>query len=138
LPAYQPTPKDEKLAKLAQPFLDEMELAFFVVEIGMSKSEYESLTETEKLFIKKRYEQKFINDTIWMRNAMLNAVSNALRKKNQKFRDLFPKKQHKADKEYNKNAIEVINRIEKRDGKGWVDLVYKRAGIKKPRKKESR
>lgn len=111
-----------------------MELAFFIVEIGMSVSEYRQLTEIEKMFIRKRYEQKLINDTTWMRNAMLNAVNNALRKKGKKFIDLFPKKQTKADKEYNENAIEIIQKIEERDGKSWVNLIYERAGLRKPQR----
>lgn len=109
-----------------------MELAFFIVEIGMSKSEYESLTEVEKMFIRKRYEQKLINDTTWMRNAMLNAINNALRKKNKKFIDLFPKKQVKADKEYNEKAIKNILEIEERKGKSWVDKILRANGIKRP------
>ena len=111
-----------------------MELAFFVVDIGMSKCEYESLTETEKMFIKKRHEQKFINETTWLRNAVLNAVNNALRKKGKKFIDLFPKAPKKADKEYNENAIKTILEMEEKNGKGWVALIYKRNGIKTPRK----
>lgn len=112
-----------------------MELAFFVVEIGLSVSEYRSLTDTEKMLIKKRHEQKFINDITWMRNAVLNAVNNALRKKRQRFIELFPKKQIKADKEYNENAIKIIHELEEKEGKSWVDKVYKEAGMKKPQRK---
>ena len=111
-----------------------MELAFFVVEIGMTKSEYEQLTETEKLFIRKRYEQKFINETTWMRNATLNAINNSFRKKNKKFIDLFPKKPQKADKEYNENAIKAILEIEEKNGKSWVEKIYRANGIKPPKK----
>lgn len=122
------------MQELAKPFHREMELAFFIVEIGMTKSEYEQLTETEKLFIRKRYEQKFINETTWMRNATLNAINNAFRKKNKKFIDLFPKKQKKADKEYNKNAIKTILEMEEKNGKGWVAKIYQANGIKPPKK----
>ncbi|MED3623264.1 phenylalanine racemase [Neobacillus thermocopriae] len=122
------------MQKLAEPFQDEMELAFFVVEIGMSKSEYEQLTETEKMFIRKRHEQKFINETTWMRNALLNAVNNALRKKGKKFIDLFPKAPKKADKEYNENAVKTILEMEEKNGKGWVDRIYKANGMKTPKK----
>jgi len=122
------------MQELAKPFQREMELAFFVVEIGMTKSEYEQLTETEKLFIRKRYEQKFINETTWMRNATLNAINNAFRKKNKKFIDLFPKKQKKADKEYNEKAIKTILKMEEKNGKGWVAKIYRANGIKPPKK----
>lgn len=123
-----------RIAKLAEPFQNEMELAFFVVEIGMSKKEYESLTETEKMFIRKRHEQKFINETTWLRNAVLNATVNANRGKNKKFRDLFPKKLQRVDKEYNENAVKTILKMEKENGKGWVDLIYRRNGMKPPQK----
>lgn len=129
-----PTPNDLRIAKLAEPFQHEMELAFFIVEIGMSKSEYESLTETEKMFIRKRYEQKFINDITWLRNAVLNAVNNALRKKGKKFMELFPKAPKRADKEYNENAIKTVLKLEKKNGKGWVERIY-RANEIKPLKK---
>ncbi|WP_235924911.1 phenylalanine racemase [Neobacillus sedimentimangrovi] len=122
------------MQKLAEPFQDEMELAFFVVEIGISKNEYEQLTETEKMFIRKRHEQKFINETTWMRNAVLNAVNNALRKKGKKFIDLFPKAPKKADKEYNENAVKTILEMEEKNGKDWVDRIYKANGMKTPKK----
>lgn len=123
-----------RIAKLAEPFQNEIELAFFIVDVGMSKSEYESLTETEKMFIRKRHEQKFISEKTWLRNAVLNAVNNALRKKGKKFIELFPKKQHKADKEYNKNAIKIVMEMEKTNGKSWINLIYERNGKKPPQK----
>lgn len=101
----------------------------------MSKNEYESLTETEKLFIYKEYEHKFIDETTWLRNSVLNAISNALRKKSQKFIDLFPsKKKGRADLEYNQSSLENILEIEKKKGKGWVDKIYQKLGIKTPEK----
>lgn len=88
------------------------------------------------MFIRKEHENKFIHDTTWMRNATLNAEANANRKKGRMFMDLFPKKQSKADKEYNENAVKTILEMEERNGKGWVDLVYKANGMKKPIPKE--
>lgn len=122
------------MRKLAEPFQYEKELAFFVVKIGMSRKEFDQLTETEKMFITKEYENKFIHDTTWMRNAVLNATGNANRKKSAKFQELFPKKQAKADVEYNTKAAEVIERIEKKNGKGWVERILQRNGMKPSRK----
>lgn len=62
----------------------------------------------------------------------MNAVNNALRKKNKKFQELFKKKQAKADKEYNITAINVILEMEAEKGKSWVDRIYKANGMKKP------
>lgn len=58
-----------------------MDLAFFVVEFGFTPDEYYKLTEKEKMFIKKAHENKFIHDTTWTRNAVMNAEANANRKK---------------------------------------------------------
>lgn len=129
---YEPTPDDLKYAELARDFSYEMELAFFVVEVGVSRDEFDSYTEKEKLFIRKAHESKFIKDTTWKRNASLNAQVNANRKKNKRFIELFPKKQVLVDKDYNENAIKNILDIEKNKGKSWVDKVYKANGMKKP------
>ncbi|MBM7717205.1 hypothetical protein JOC94_004230 [Bacillus thermophilus] len=89
----------------------------------------------EKAFIYKAYETKLVNEMTHIRNAVLNAVNNAFRKKNKKFIDLYKKKQAKADKEYNHNAIQVIHEIEEKEGKSWVDRIYKESGLKKPERK---
>jgi hypothetical protein len=130
---YDPTPADIRKAELAKPFKHEMDLAFFVVQIGMSPSEYYKLTEKEKMFIRKEHEHKFIYDTTWLRNAVLNAEANINRKKGKKFIDLFPKKAHKVDKEYNESAVNTILRMEKK-GKSWVDRIFKANRIKSPKK----
>lgn len=119
----------------ARSYADERDLAFFVVNFGYSKREYNELTELEKMIIRKEYETKTVNDMTHLRNAVLNAISNANRRKNKKFIDLFKKKQAKADIEYNKNAIEVILEVEEKEGKSWVDKIYRQAGQRKPQKK---
>ncbi|RST98322.1 phenylalanine racemase [Vagococcus vulneris] len=111
-----------------------MDLAFFVVNFGYTKSDYMALTETEKAFIRKEYERKTINDATYLRDAVFNAVSNAMRKKNAKFQELFKKKQAKADIEFNENAMSVVLEVEERDGKDWVKQIYKANGLMKPRR----
>lgn len=117
--------------ELAKDYSYERDLAFFVVQIGMSRKEFDLLTEKEKMFIRKEHENKFISSTTWLRNAVLNAEANVNRKKGKKFIELFPKKQ-KVDKEYNVNAIENVLEIERVKGKSWVDKVYSANGMKKP------
>lgn len=116
---------------MAKDYSYEMDLAFFVVQIGLSRTEFDLLTEKEKLFIRKEHENKFVSDTTWMRNAVLNAEANINRKKNKKFIDLFPKNQ-KADIEYNENAIQSITEMEQEKGKSWVEQIYKANGMEKP------
>ncbi|WP_249934221.1 phenylalanine racemase [Marinilactibacillus psychrotolerans] len=128
---YVPTPQDIKFEQIAKPYSDVMDMAFFVVQIGMTKKEYDQLTELEKMFLRKEYENKFVKDTTWMRNAVLNAEANANRGKNKRFQELFPKT-NKADIEYNEDAIKNITEIEKNNGKSWVDKIYKANGKNKP------
>ena len=103
-----------------------------MVNFNYSKADYDALTETEKKFIYKAYETKTISDCTHIRNAVLNATVNANRKKNKKFIELFEKKQEKVDVEFTENALEVINEVEERDGKSWVDLLYNKNGLKRP------
>lgn len=88
------------------------------------------MTELEKAFIRKEYESKVIFENTQRRDAVFNAYVNANRKKNSKFQPLYKKKQEKADVEFNKNAVKTIEEIEKRDGKSWVQKIYKAAGLK--------
>lgn len=122
---------------MARDFSYEKELAFFIVQIGMSREEFDNLTDKEKMFIKKEHENKFISDITWMRNAVLNAEANINRGKNKKFIELFPRKQV-ANKEYNENAIKNIIEMEEANGKSWVDRIYKANGMEKPISKERR
>lgn len=69
-----------------------------------------------------------------IRNAVFNAYTNANRKKNKKFQELFKPKQAKVDKEFNENAITVILEVEEKEGKSWVDRIYRESGLKKPQR----
>ncbi|WP_416149431.1 phenylalanine racemase [Salipaludibacillus sp. HK11] len=122
------------MAELAKPYHYEKELAFFVARVGMSRKEFDQLTETEKMFIRKEHENKFVEDTTWIRNAVLNGTVNANRKKNKKFVELFPKKQSRADIEYNENAMKTVLKMEKEKGKGWVDKIYQKLKMTSPKK----
>jgi len=121
----------------AESYRDEQDFAFFHVNFGTSRKEYLKFTELEKAFIRKEYEMKTVSENTHRRNAFLNAYTNANRKKNSRFVDLFKKAQEKADKEYNQNAIATITEMEKRDGKSWVDKLYRANGMKKKSKRET-
>lgn len=66
-----------------------------------------------------------------MRNAVLNAVSNALRKKNARFRELWKKIQAPVDMELAKENIRIVAEIEEKEGKGWVDKILQANGIRR-------
>lgn len=62
--------------------------SLFVVNFRMSKHDFEELTEVEKNFIMKEWENKVIFESTMLRNAVLNAEQNLNRKRNSRFIDL--------------------------------------------------
>lgn len=103
------------------------------MNFGYTKRDYLALTEVEKAFIRKEFERKTIDDSLYLRNAVLNAVSNAMRKKGSKFTELFKKKQSKADVVFNEHALDVVAEVESTEGKHWVDQIYQANNLEKPR-----
>lgn len=120
---------------MAKDYLSEIDFAFFVVNFGYTKSDYEQLTATEKLFIYKAYENKLTGDTTLVRNAVLNATVNANRKKNKKFIELFKKRCKKVDKEIVQNNVETVKKVEEKEGKTWINKLYMSNGMMKNLKK---
>ena len=112
-----------------------MDFAFFAVNFHYSRADYNALTPTEKAFIYKAWEDKTVSDSTLIRDAVLNAVSNALRKKNSRFKKLWRKLKGKSDKEKAENDIQIVNEIEKMEGKGWVDRILSANGLKRKRGK---
>lgn len=110
-----------------------MDFAFFVVNFGYTRKDYDELTDREKVFIYKAYENKTVSWSTLMRDAVLNAVSNALRKKNKRFMKLWKKRSKKADKDVIKDAMRTITDIEQNEH-GWIELIYKANGMKKGKK----
>lgn len=108
-----------------------MDFAFFAVNLHYSRADYNALTPTEKAFIYKAWEDKTVSDSTLIRDAVLNAVSNAFRKKHSPFKKLWKKLQQKADTEKAKDDIKIALEIEEKEGKGWVDRIYKAAGLKR-------
>lgn len=108
-------------------------LAFFLVNLGLSKSEYLELTPTERAFCLKAWEEKEVREHELMRNDMLNALANAFRAKGKKFVDLFPKAPQKVDREEVKRDIESALESEKNDG-DWISRIYRANGMSKPEK----
>lgn len=71
-----------------------------------------------------------------MRNAVLNAVSNALRKKNARFRELWKKVTRPIDKEQAEENVKVVQEIEEKEGKGWIDKILRANGFVRRKKVE--
>lgn len=115
---------------MAKPFQEEIDFAFFAVNFGYSKRDYLELTDTERQFIYKAYENKVVSWSTLVRDAVLNAVGNALRKKNKRFQKLWKKRAKSADRDLIIENTKTILEIEKKE-KGWIDLIYKANGIKR-------
>lgn len=128
----EPDPEYEKLAKGYQ---NEIDFAFFAVNFGYSKRDYADLTSREKAFILKAYEEKIVTDSTLLRNAVLNAVSNALRKKGRKFKDLWKKRPKHLDSEKANENLNIVLEVEKKEGKSWIDRVLKANGLKQPERR---
>ncbi|NBI08247.1 hypothetical protein D3Z33_15410 [Senegalia massiliensis] len=128
--------RDLEYEKLAKDYQKEIDFAFFVTNFNYTKEDYLDLTPKEKMFIMKAWETKLVSDSTHMRNAVLNAVNNAMRKKNKKFVDLWKKKQKKLDKELARNNLKIVQKLEKDNDKSWVEKIYKANGMKKPQRKE--
>lgn len=125
---------DPKYEQEAKDYRNAIDFAFFAVNFGYSKADYNALTPLEKAFILKAWESKLVSDTTYQRNAVLNAISNAFRKKGKKFIPLWKKKQKRINKEVAKDNLKLVENLEKQNGKAWVDLVYKANGIKKKKR----
>lgn len=92
------------------------------------------MTPREAAFIRKAWEEKLVSDNTLMRNAVLNAVSNALRKKNARFRELWKKISRPIDREAAMDNLKTVYEIEEKEGKGWIDRVLEANGFKRRKK----
>lgn len=115
---------------MAEPYRRDIDFAFFAVYFGYSKSEYEELTPREATFIRRAWEDKRVSESTLIRNAVLNAVSNALRKKHARFRELWKKVGIPVDKEKVQDNLKTVHEIEEKEGKDWVEKIYAANGLK--------
>lgn len=90
------------------------------------------LTKREKIFIRKAWEEKEVRESTFLRNAVMNAVANAMRDKKTPFRDLWKKKQKPVDFDAVEINLDVIEESNKKDGFDWVAEIYKANGFNKP------
>lgn len=118
--------RTEEISKQAEPYLHEIDFAFFAVNFGYSKSEFEELTPTDRAFIMKAYENKIVSDSTLMRNAVFNAISNVFRKKGKSFIPLWKDISEKITETEIKADVDIINEVEQKEGKTWVAQIMRR------------
>ncbi len=128
----EPDPDYEKIAK---PYQKEIDFAFFAVNFGYSKSDYEELTPKEKAFIYKAWEEKIVSDSYYIYNAAFTATYNVNRGKNKKALKLWRKaKVRKADMEIIQDNLKIIREVEQKEGTSWIEKIYRANGMKFLRK----
>jgi len=110
------------------------------VHFGYTRADYDALTQTERAFIMKAYEDMVVSDSTTTRNAVFNAQINANRKRGKPFRKLWQKARRPADREKARDDMNTIKEIERNERKGtsglpvWLERVYAGAGKKLPQK----
>ena len=119
----------------AKNYQDVIDFAFFVANFGYSKADYHALTPKEKLFIMKAYENKTVQDSTGIRNAVLNAMANFYRKKGKRFIPLWKKKQQRLNMENAKEQLSTIQTVEQQEGSDWIRKIYQANGWKHPKEK---
>lgn len=128
----EPDPDYEKIAK---PYQKEIDFAFFAVNFGYSKTDYEELTPKEKAFIYKAWEEKIVSDSYHVYNAVFTATYNVNRGKNKKALKLWRKaKVRKADMEIIQDNLKIIREVEQKEGTAWIEKIYRANGMKLLRK----
>lgn len=72
-----------------------------------------------------------------MYNAVFTATYNVNRKKNKRALKLWRKaRTRKADMEVIHDNLAVIREVEVKEGKGWIDVIYQKNGLKKPERRQ--
>ena len=128
----EPDPDYEKIAK---PYQKEIDFAFFAVNFGYSKTDYEELTPKEKAFIYKAWEEKIVSDSYHVYNAVFTVTYNVNRGKNKKALKLWRKaKVRKADMEIIQDNLKIIREVEQKEGTAWIEKIYRANGMKFLRK----
>ena len=83
--------------------------------------------------IYKAYETRIVALSTVLRDAVMNAISNAQRKKGKRLQNLWKKKRQKADMESVAQNLDAVKEAEKNDGKDWVRRIYEKNGLKPPK-----
>jgi len=109
----------------AELYADERDFAFFCTHFNYSRADYNALTPVEKALILKAYENKVVQETTFIRNAVLNAFVNVMRKRGKRFIELWEKAGEKIDKEAIENNIAIVKHAGDNSNVNWVEKIYK-------------
>lgn len=113
-----------------------MDFAFFAVNFGYSKADYDALTLKEKTFIYKAWETREISRMMLVYNAVFTATYNVNRRKNKRAIDpLKRRKSKKADMETVSANLKIARQVATMEGTAWVDKIYRANGLKPPERR---
>ena len=127
---------DEEYERIAKPYQRDIDFAFFAVNFGYSKTDYEELTPREIHFIYKAWENKLISDNYNMYRAVFTAVYNVERPKRKSALKLWKKHSvRRADMESVEENIKIIKEAEEND-RNWVARIYEANHLPAPKERD--
>lgn len=121
---------------MAKPYQNDIDFAFFAANFGYSRADYDALTQKEKAFICKAWEERTISEAYNIYNAVYTATYNVNRPKRKRALRLFKKSGvQRANMETVHEDMKIIQEVEQSEGKSWIDLIYKASGLPAPVRK---
>lgn len=118
------------------PYEGVRDYAFFRVNLGMHRQEYDFLTPLEREFMLKAYEDRMVTNVHRIYSACFAASYNVGRRKGKRAIEPLRKAQSKnqIDPELLESQISIIREIDQKEGTAWVDKVYSSLHMKRPKK----
>lgn len=108
-----------------------------MANFGYTKRDYDALTPAEHAFILKAWEDRLIRESYNTYNACFTAFYNVNRPKRKKALKLWKKRSvRQADTNAVRDHITIACDVIKKEGDSWVDLVYARNGLSRPKREE--
>lgn len=112
------------------PYREDLDFAFFVVNFGYSRADYDALTRRQKAFIYKAWENRLISENTLLYNAMFAATYNVNRPKRKPPLKLWKKSgMRTADPEVVQENMQIVREVEQKEGNAWIQKIHAAAGI---------
>ena len=114
-------------SKLRKEYRVDIEFAWFAVNLGYDREQFDMLTQREIAFIKKEWENKVVFDTTMMFKAIMTGFANAYKKKGGRPKKIWEKLKGKqlAQEEVatRKKELEIAKQIAKKSGTDWIKKI---------------
>ncbi len=121
-------PSSEEEIKESKPYRNDMDFAFFAVNFGYTRAQFNALTPREIAFLYKAYEDSFVSRSYQLYNACFTAFYNANRGKKRRALKLFRRAHSEAaDKEKIKENLAAVEESNRNDG-DWLGRLYRENG----------